>query len=169
MTPAAPPPPGLVFEEGVDKWTDSAYGSCSDPVGDSAGEPDVTLFSLDRPRVPLVHYHWNPGPLHVSGAVELRFEATSIDGLRSRQLVARTTVDGEAVEQFVRDPRTGARRDVPQRAEGPGKGGFAASFPEGALSGLGDRWTWVASLSVNGAVVDSCDPAQDPRNLTSAD
>lgn len=87
------------------------------------------------------------------------FEATSADGLRSRQLVQRT-VDGEVVEQFLRDPRTGARRDVPHTLA-------SASFPLGAFSGLRDRWTWVASLSIDGTIMDSCDEAQDTRNVHS--
>ena len=159
LTPAAPPPPPLLSLEEPSRTTMPVFGACPDPVGDSAGEPDVSLFSFDRPFYPFVHYHWEIGSLPSVGVAELKFEATSADGLRSRQLVART-VDGDVVEQFVRDPQTGARLDVPHNAEVEPKSGLSAGFPGGALAGLGDGWAWVGSLSIDGTVVDSCDTEQ---------
>ena len=162
LTPAALPPPVLDLDEAA-QTTFPAYTACLDPVGDSTRKPDISLFSLDRPHVPFVHYSWQTGTLPSEGVVELRFEATSADGLRSRQLVQRT-VAGEVVEQFLRDPRTGARRDVPHSPNhNLGDLTLGASFPGGALSGLGPGWNWVGYLSINGAVTDSCDPTLDGR------
>jgi len=162
LTPASPSPPELVLQ-GQDQTGEAANYVCQDALGDSAGDPDVDFFSLDRASYPLFHYRLVAGEMPSSGLVEFRIEATSADGGRSRQLVQRI-VDGKVVDQYLRDPSTGARRDVP-RDENPygdpgdhGVGG--ATFPGGSLSGLGDRWTWGASISVNGTVVDSCEPTQ---------
>ena len=149
------------------QMTDPARMECIDSAGDSAGTPDVAFFSLDRPLVPLVHYGLVAGEMPATGAVELRFEATTADGRRSRHLVQRI-VDSAVTEQYVLDPGTGARRDVPLDPHpygDPGDHGVGGgTYPEGSLSGLGDSWTWVASLSVDGTVVDSCDTAEDPRD-----
>lgn len=162
LTPAAPTRPELTLQEPA-QTGEPAYGGCSDPVGDSAGEPDVANFGLDRPRYPLVHYSLVAGEMPSTGLVEFSFEATSADRRRSRHLVQRI-VDGTVVEQYLLDPSTGARRDVPRSKNpygDPGDHGVGgADFPGGALSGLGDGWTWVASLSINGTVVDSCDAEQ---------
>jgi hypothetical protein len=157
VTPAAPPTPTLELQD-PSLTGDPRSWSCGD-VGDSAGEPDVRSFALDRPMYPLIHYHWDTGTLSSTEEVELRFEATSADGLRSRQLVARS-IDGQVVEQFLRDPRTGARRDVPHDGDVTVHRAIGANFPGGSLAGLGGGWTFVASLSVNGTVVDSCDTAE---------
>ena len=150
-TPAAPAAPELRLQEPA-QTGEPARAGCIDPSGDSVGGPDVAYFSLDRPMYPLVHYGLVTGEVPSTGLVELRFEATSADRGRSRHLVQRIA-DGTVTEQYVLDPSTGARRDVPHTMDG-------ASFPGGALSGLGDEWTWVASLSVNGTVVDSCGAEQ---------
>lgn len=157
--PAGPSPSKLVL--GQEPTGRVAVGGCDDAAGDSVGEPDVDFFSLDRPSVPLFHYALVDGEMPSSGIVVFRVEATSADGTRSRELVQRT-VDGTVVEQYVRDPRTGARRDVPRDANPFGDPGDhrvgGASYPAGSVGGLGDGWTWAASISLNGAVVDACAP-----------
>ena len=159
LPPAAPAPPELTLQAPA-KTGEPAYGGCADPVGDSAGDLDVANFGLDRPRYPLVHYTLVAGEMPSTGLVEFRFEATSADGGRSRHLVQRV-LDGTVTEQYLLDPSSGARRDVPRSVNpygDPGDHGVGgADFPGGALSGLGDGWTWGASLSINGMVVDSCD------------
>lgn len=144
---AAPAGPELTLQEPATTGEPARLG-CIDPAGDSVGGPDVAHFSLDRPMYPLVHYGLVSGEVPSTGLVELRFEATSADRGRSRHLVQRIA-DGSVIEQYLLDPSTGARRDVPHTMGGAG-------FPGGALSGLGDGWTWVASLSLDGRVVDSC-------------
>lgn len=157
--PAGPSPSELVL--GQEPTGRAAVGACEDAAGDSVGEPDVDFFSLDRPSSPLFHYALVNGEMPSSGIVVFHIEATSADGTRSRELVQRT-VDGIVVEQYVRDPSTGARRDVPRDANpfgDPGDHGVGgAYFPSGSVGGLGDRWTWEASISLNGTVVDTCVP-----------
>jgi hypothetical protein len=157
--PASLSPSTLVLGEERTGREDVAV--CEDAAGDSVGDPDVDFFSLDRPGVPLFHYALVNGEMPTSGVVVFRIEATSADGTRSRELVQRT-VDDTVVEQYVRDPRTGARVDVPRDRNpfgDPGDHGVGgADFPAGAVGGLGDRWTWEASISVNGSVVDACAP-----------
>ena len=160
--PAAPAAPELTLQE-PEQTGEPARAGCIDPAGDSAGGPDLAYFSLDRPMYPLVHYGLVAGEMPSTGRVELRFEATSADGGRSRHLVQRIA-DGTVTEQYLLDPSTGARRDVPRSDNPYGDPGDhrvgGASFPAGALSGLGDGWTWVGSLSIDGAVVDSCGAGQ---------
>jgi len=157
--PAAPSPSELVL--GQEPTGPVGVGGCEDAAGDSVGEPDVDFFSLDRPSAPLFHYALVHGEMPSSGIVVFRIEAHSADGTRSREFVQRT-VDGTVVEQYVRDPSTGARRDVPRDANpfgDPGDHGVGGAwFPPGSAGGLGDRWTWEASISVNGTMVDACTP-----------
>lgn len=143
----------------------TAFGSCSDPVGDSAGDPDLTLVSGDRPAFPYIYYQWTGSSFPRIGSVEAIYWATSADGQRSRQLVVEI-IDGKVVDQFVRDPLTGVRQTVLHDAltdtgepavSPPTADGLGASFPGAALSPLRDGFTWVAVIKVNGAVVDSCD------------
>lgn len=135
-----------------------ADSECHDRVGDSLGEPDISYFGRDT--FVLFHYTLVRGEMPRTGEVELRVRATSADGLRSRELVQRV-VDGTVVEQYLRDPYTGARLDVPRNENpygDPGDHGVGgARFPAGSLSGLGERWTWTAAISVDGTVVDTCD------------
>ena len=158
LTPAAPAPPQLHLQEPTQTGAHADL-DCADRVGDSAGEVDVAYFSVDRPAYPLVHYGLVAGEMPSTGLVDLRFEAMSADGGRSRHLVQRIA-DGTVTEQYVLDPSTGARRDVPLGENpygGSGSHSGSARFPGGALSGLGDGWTWAASLTIDGTVVDSCD------------
>lgn len=161
LTPASPSPTELVLQ-GPGQTGEAANYECIDAAGDSVG-PDVDFFSLDRPLYPLFHYALVAGEMPASGLVEFRIEATSADRGHSRQFVQRI-IDGKVVAQYLRDPSTGARRDVPRDAKPYGDpadhGVGGATFPSGSLSGLGDRWTWRASISVNGRVVDSCDATQ---------
>jgi hypothetical protein len=159
VPPAGPSPSKLVL--GQEPTGRVAVGVCEDGAGDSVGEPDVDFFSLDAPSAPLFHYALVNGEMPSSGIVVFRIEATSADGTRSRELVQRTEY-GTVVEQYVRDPSTGARRDVPRDANPFGDPGDhrvgGAYFPAGSVGGLGDRWTWEASIGLNGTVVDACAP-----------
>jgi hypothetical protein len=159
-TPASPSPSELVLQ-GPEQTGRAANDVCDDAAGDSVGDPDIDFFSLDRPSYPLFHYALVAGEMPSVGPVDYRIEAVSADGLRSRQLVQRI-VDGTVVEQFLLDPSTGARLDVPLDPHpfgDPGDHGVGgASFPGGSVSGLGDGWSWGASISIDGTVVDSCEP-----------
>jgi hypothetical protein len=169
--PAATPSRSAVLPLGVRAApADAAFGGCSDPVGDSVGDPDLIGVALDRPVFPFIHFHWDGSRLPRTGSVEALFWATSADGQRSRQLIVEI-VDGKVVDQFVRDPDTGVEQTVVhdaftdttvdgvrQRAVELSADALGASFPGAAFSPLRDGWTFVASIKVDGAVVDSCDP-----------
>jgi hypothetical protein len=136
-----------------------AYSDCDDPVGDSVGQPDVDFFSRDVSV--LFHYGLVAGEMPSSGVVEFRIDARSADRKIWREFVQRI-VDGTVVEQYMQDPDTGARLDVEPDAHpfgDPGDHGVGGAFFPGAAIGLGEDWAWGASISVNGTVVDSCDPA----------
>lgn len=161
--------PTVLVLEVTSQPAEPAYSACGDRVGDSAGAPDLAWVGLDRPAFPFIHYHWDGSRLPRTGSVEALFSATSADGKRSRQLVVEI-VDGTVVDQFVRDPRTGNQQTIVhdaftdttvdgvlQQAVELSADGLGASFPGAATSPLGDGWTWTASISVDGAVVDSCD------------
>jgi hypothetical protein len=162
VTPVTQAPPVLELPENG-KTATAAYYDCDDADDDNPGGLEVDFFSLDTPSEPLFHFGLVAGNMPTTGLIELRMEATSADGERARELVQQSR-DGRVIEQYVRDPNTGARIDVPHEqpafetdAGTPARGG--AHFPSGSLSGLGDGWTWTASMSVNDVVVDSCDRA----------
>ena len=121
-----------------------------------------TSTSSPGTRAALFHYGLVTGDMPYQGVVEFRIKQTSADGRRTHELVQRI-VDGSVVEQYLLDPSTGGRLDIPyseppygMEGDGvPDRGG--ADFTAQALRGLGEKWTWVASISVNGTVVDSCD------------
>jgi hypothetical protein len=169
--PAAPPaqsssPPTL---SGPPNTAEPVYSACPDPVGDSAGEPDLRLVALDGAAYPLIHYHWDGSHLPRTGNVEALFLATSADGRQSRQLGV-VIVDGTVKSQFVLNPATGEQQTLDPGADidtsgggGPQQGvdlsvnSLNAVFPGSAFMALGAEWTWTASITVDGAVVDVCD------------
>jgi len=164
FAPAASPMP--TFDWSAPNTAGPAYTACDDPVGDSAGDPDLMLVSLDRPAYPFIHFHWDGSRLPAVGTVETLFEATSADGQRSRRLVV-VLVDEVVEGQFVLDPATGVRQDVDEArlralqaqhaADESAETAVGASFPGSAVMPLGDGWTWTASVTVDGTVVDTAD------------
>ncbi len=144
LLPASPTPAKLVLHG---QPHEAAYSVCDDADGDVVGGPDVDYFAKDLSAY--FHYGLVSGDMPSEGVVEFRIKQTSADGRRSHELVQRT-VDGSVVEQYILDAATGARLDILY-------GGGGADFTAEAGRGLGKKWTWVASISINGTLVDSCD------------
>ncbi len=145
------------------------FSACVDPVGDSVGAPDLTLVALERPAWPFIHFHWDGSSLPATGAATALFWATSADGSQSRKFVVELE-NRVIVSEYVLDPATGAREILDYRAftdttvDGKRQrsvmlsaDSLGASFPGASTEPLGISWTWTASITIDEAIVDTCD------------